>query len=345
MEHEFQINAALARFGLARHDGAERIGAGTLNQNFIVGTQRGKRVLRCIRADQPNSAVADEHAAIAWAAAHGIPVALPEPSTDPPDALSDEGLPNTCVALADRSRWAVFPFVEGRLARRGAHTAPEVAALGDMQGRLHSVLAMHPESPRATFKMLWSREHSLAALAEAERAAHSVNAADELIDAIGLQRKLLIAEPVQQPSAFAHLPCQMLHGDFHDEQVLFDAKDRIIAVLDWENFQGGARIWELVRSLAFSGLLDHPLLDTYLRGYSLHVQLSAEECALGIALWWQSRLIGTWVWTAYFVGGNQRLSPLFASTIETLNKLARSGWREATTQRFCNVAAAANARR
>ena len=162
-----------------------------------------------------------------------------------------------------------------------------------------------------------------------------------MVAAIGLQRELLLREPLRHPEDFAHLPCQMLHGDYHDQQVLLDADDRIVAVLDWELFQPGARVWELIRALAFMDLLEHPLLATYLQAYGRHVPLSAAECADGMALWWQSRLGGAWVWTAYFLAGNTRVMHMFDDTVATLDKLAQPGWRDEVTHRFCSIVAAA----
>ena len=339
-----QLNAALAGFGLQRRGPAELIGAGNLNRNFSVHTQLGRRLLRGIRADQSDAAIANEHAAIAWAGARGIPVALSqrrqrEPATQRA-GTSVSDAPDTCVTLPDGSRWALFPFIAGHLPVRGALAAGAVAALGDMHGRLHATLAAHPQSAGATFTMQWSRASSIAALANVEDAARTARAAPKVIDAIVLQHALLLREPLRYPADFAHLPCQMLHGDFHDAQVLLDTNDRIMAVLDWELFQPGARIWELVRALAFMELLDQPLLTTYLRAYWRHVQPDARECAAGMALWWQSRLGGTWVWSAYFLDGNTRVQQVFSNTIATLHKLAEPGWRDAVTQRFCAAAAA-----
>ena len=339
-----QLDAALAGFGLQRTGAVAPLAAGTLNRNYVVTTPSGKQVLRSIRPDQPALAIAAEHAAIAWAGARDIPVAQPlRRRIDAQLARAGGELPDSCVVLADGSRWAAFPFIVGRLPVRGAVTERQVAALGDMHGRLHAVLAIHPQSSGARFAMRWDRAGSCAVLAAAENAARAARAEPQVIAAIALQHDLLEREPVRDPADFAHLPCQMLHGDYHDAQVLLDDGDRVAAVLDWELFQAGARIWELIRALAFMDLLEHELLATYLSAYVCHVRLTPAECAAGMALWWQSRLGGAWVWSAYFLQCNTRVETLFDSTIATLHKLAQPGWRTAVTQRFCAAVAVAQA--
>jgi len=336
----------LSRFGYALLAPAERIGAGTLNHNYLVRTDGGAFVLRRIRDDQPDARVAFEHDTLRWVAAQGFPVATPiAPSVASSRRPADE-LPATCVRLepsdargeTERGRWALFPFVEGRFVRRGALRTTEAATLGDMHGRLHAALRDHPRSADARFDMQWSAEQSAAALERIEHIARSRDASAEALEGIALQRRLLDGSDVRPPSAFAQLPCQWMHGDFHVEQVLFAAGASITAILDWELCQSNARAWELIRSLAFSGLLDGPDAATYLRAYRCHVPIRRDELELGLSLWWQSRIVGVWVWWAAFVAGNDRVHAFIPDTAQTLRRLSEPGWRDRVDQRILNAA-------
>jgi len=344
--HEF-IRDALSRFGCVAEAPPALIGAGTLNHNYLVRTERGPFVLRRIRDDQPDAQVALEHETIRWVGARGMPVPVPlTPIVDAARTAGDE-LPETCIRIesdgsdgaTEVSRWALFPFVDGRRVRRGYLDESRAAALGDVHGRLHALLHEHPRTCEATFTMQWSVEQSAAALGRIDSAARASGASAEALDGIALQRRLLEAFPVRPPSAFAGLPCQWLHGDFHVEQALFGGESSIVALLDWELCQGNARAWELVRSLSFSGLLDGDPLDAaYLRAYRQWVPIDRDELTLGLWLWWQSRVVGVWVWWAAFVAGNARVHALIPDTVATLHCIAASGWCETMTQRILTAA-------
>lgn len=332
MPHD-PIAAALARFGCVATEPPTRIGAGTLNDNYLVRTNRGAFVLRRIRIDQPDARVALEHETIRWVAAHGIPA--PEPLLPIDDArIPNDELPSTCARIqssatngaAEVGRWVLFPFVEGGHVARGSLRTAEAAALGDMHGRLHALLRDHPRSAGASFDMHWSPEQSAALLERIETIARSEHAPTDVIDGIALQRRLLDRTDVLPPSAFADLPCQWLHGDFHVEQVLFDDDANVAAVLDWELCQSNARVWELLRSLAFSGLLDgHPDAVDYVRRYRRHVPIERDEVERGLTLWWQSRIVGVWVWWAAFIGRNERVHTLIPDVVADLRHIAESG--------------------
>jgi Ser/Thr protein kinase RdoA (MazF antagonist) len=330
------LTHALACFGYAAQAPPTLIGAGTLNHNYFVQTNRGEFVLRRIRDDQPDASVAIEHETIRWIAARGVPVPLPSLLSEIAIATETE-LPPTCVRLetpgpngaTEMSRWVLFPFVEGRRVGRDTLAATEAATLGDAHGRLHALLREHPRSRSAKFGMQWSAQQSAAMLERVEAVIRSNGATGDALEGVILQRRLLDAYDVRAPVAFDPLPCQWLHGDFHVDQVLFGDASKITAILDWELCQSNARVWELVRSLAFSGLLDgHPNASSYLRSYRRHVPIDRDELDLGLSLWWQSRVVGVWIWWAAFVQGNARVHAFIPDTVATLRRIAEPGWRE-----------------
>src|SRR5262245_36449798 len=127
------LTDALARFGCTAQTPPTLIGAGTLNHNHFVQTDRGAFVLRRIRDDQPDANVANEHQTIGWVAARGIPVPTPVTPTIADARPPDGELPPTCIRIesvgskgaTEPSRWALFPFVDGRRIARGELRANE----------------------------------------------------------------------------------------------------------------------------------------------------------------------------------------------------------------------------
>jgi len=305
------IDDVLARYGLERRGAPVPIVNGTLNENYRVGTTTGAVFVRRHRADRERQHIDGEHEIIAFAAAHAIPVSAPLPAAS-----------GSTIVDHDGSAWAVFPWVNGRTPQRGEVTAAEAYALGEMHGRIHAVFATHPGSVGAAFQMRWDKDETLGLLARCIELARERREAEDIQQALAFQRELLGRSPIEPPAYFGALPCQLTHGDYHAEQLLFGADGTVAAVTDWEMYQQTSRVWEVIRSLSFSQLLHTPAAEEYLHGYRKHAQLSEEEIRLGVQLWWQSRVNGAWVWYAYFIQGNERVRQLFASVVPELQQLA-----------------------
>ncbi|MEP6870314.1 MAG: phosphotransferase, partial [Anaerolineaceae bacterium] len=139
------------------------------------------------------------------------------------------------------------------------------------------------------------------------------------------------------PEYFASLPCQLLHGDFHDQQALF-AEDEVRAIVDWEIWHNDPRAWELIRSLAFSQLLDSPRLADYLGGYREHIQPAEAELQLALTLWFQSRVVGLWAWWAYIMEGNERVKEFFPSMLAELAMVTDVRWTASVRERVIRAA-------
>jgi Ser/Thr protein kinase RdoA (MazF antagonist) len=321
------IDAVLGIYGLGPATSVSFVEGGTLNWNYRAVTGNGQYFVRKHRTELSEERIREEHNLLLWAYDRGIPVARPSSTT-----IGDS------VARYQGRLWAVFPWIEGRTITRGEASPREAAALGEIHGLMHSVLAAHPSSAGARFDMQWDKHESEQTLAAIALAAERGHAEHSVQAAIALQRKLLSETEVQPPSAFDWLPAQLVHGDFHDQQVLFDGTGRVAAVVDWELFRPLPRIWELIRSLNFAGLFGNSLLEDYMSGYRHYVSLSEDECRAGLQLWWQSRVVGAWVWAAYFLQGNERVRPLFPATVQALNDISSPEWQEKQRNLFLEAA-------
>ncbi len=317
------IDAVLARYGLERDGEPVPIVNGTLNDNYRVETSTGPVFVRRHRADRDREHIAGEHQVIAFAADHGIPVSAP---------LQAPG--GATVVDHGESIFAVFPWIEGNTPRRGSVAVAEAYALGEMHSRIHAAFASHPGSGGATFQMRWDKDETLRLLTRCLELAESRNEGVEVQEALAFQRHLLEHTPIEPPAHFAALPCQLTHGDYHAEQVLFAADGTVAAVTDWELYQQTSRIWEVIRSLSFSQLLHTPAAEEYLHGYREHARLAEDEIRLGVQLWWQSRVNGAWVWSAHFLQGNERVRQLFSSVVPELQQLASPESRKRLAERL-----------
>lgn len=319
------VPSALAAWDIVAED-VRRVEGGTLNHNFDVSAGGRRFFLRCYRANLETERISGEHELVRWAAVHGVAAPVPVEAKD-----------GASVVIDGEERWALFPWVEGEAGERGALSAARVASLGDAHGRLQATLATHPASAGARMRQRWDEAESLRLLDHLLRICDGRPGDADVRETIARQRELLAGWDVRPPEDFAALPCQMLHGDFHDQQVLFRG-DEVAAIVDWEIWHEDPRAWELVRSLSFSRLLDSPMLEVYLGAYRQNVRLTEDEVQLALTLWFQSRVVGLWVWWAYLVEGNERLRPFFAETRAELEHVSDPRWTAAVRERFVRAA-------
>ncbi len=330
--HVASIDSLLEAFDLSRVGDASEATGGTLNGNYRVPTSDGPRFARCYRADLERERVEHKHAITRWVADRGAPAVAP--------LLTSGG---ESVQEIGGRLWALFPWVNSRGHARGKISPNEAAGIGRVHGQIQAILAQHPASAGASLKLLakrvaWDTTAALESVSELIERATDDGASSELLDGLVFQRDLLQSEPPREFAEFDWLPSQLLHGDFHDQQILLSDQETVAGVVDWEMTRPASRVWELVRSLQFSRVLETPLLEHYLRGYCEHVTLTEQECRAGIEFWWQNRLHGTWATAPTSSKATIEWWPSFPRQTDNLRAFADPAWRTAIADRF--VAAA-----
>jgi homoserine kinase type II len=319
------LPSVLDAWGL-RCDRITPVSGGTLNWNFEVQTGDERLFVRCYRSNLETDRIEGEHRLLRWLGAQTELVPVPIARTTG-ETLFIEG----------DQRWALFPWVEATSPERGSLSSIQATGLGEAHGRLHALLARHPDSAGTAMSMRWSKAGSLDLLARLITASRERGHEGWLSEGLEHQRRLLEAIAIAPPEDFVSLPCQLLHGDFHDQQVLFEG-DQVRAVVDWEIWHSDPRAWEVVRSLAFSKLLDSPLLAHYLGGYRQHVELSEWELQDALTLWFQSRLVGVWAWWAYVMEGNERVKAFLPGMIAELDLVTNERWTSAIREQVVRAA-------
>lgn len=318
------VGAVLARYGLSPVAEPEAVTVGSGNWNRRVETGDGPRFLRQHHRYANRERLEQEHALAAWAVERGIPSPLPEP------ALSAE-----TIVEHDGSLWSLFPWAPGAPATRGEMTERQIWAAGEMHGRIHRVLLSYPESVEVAPPRPLNVERSAAHLERIIEAAASQGAEDSIMEGLALQRQLLCDFGTNaDETGLARSPS---HGDYHDQQLLFTG-DQLTAVTDWEMFGMRPRVWEVVRSMYVSQIMEGPHVESYVAGYQEQMELPGDECRLAMDLWWQGRIHYEWVFHAYFLQGNTRAAEFFPETLRSLRALADAAARRELTERFVRAA-------
>jgi homoserine kinase type II len=307
----------LRRYRLGSPLSLEPATGGMLNQNLIASTAGGAFFLKGYRYADP-APVAREHRVIAFAASRGVPVA---PPLEAPGGA-------TFLRVGGRL-WAVFRLIPDRQLTAAQLTVPHAAEMGRTLGRIHAALAQFPplEAARYPGRLLWDSDRAAQEMRAYEAAISAFPALtpfDQHALASFAYRRTILASGVPSPAAFAALPAQMLHGDFHEGNLFFGPSARVTAVIDWELAAVGPRALEIIRTLdvALRATGDdraaEARLRAFLHAYTAEAPLTRDEGQAMPDLYWAHRVHSLWVYEEHYRKGSARTDHLAMEDIPAL---------------------------
>lgn len=253
--------------GLGAAERVTPIPAGSVNSNFFVDSEMGRRFVR-IYEEQGEDGVAYEWALVDHLAAAGIPV--PARVAGPgPGELRVAGKPV-----------GVFEIVGGEESCQAAVGPARAAGVGRMLARVHAAVRSFPHRRAGRFTLgdVAARLEGIAPQSDEELAATLRQ----------LRQRLAEVREGWPPG----LPEGVIHGDLFRDNVRWAARegqgaDRIVALIDWESASDGALVYDLmvcVLAWCFAGRFDWELARAMARAYEAERPLEpAERKALRLA--------------------------------------------------------------
>jgi homoserine kinase type II len=246
----------LAAYGLQLRS-IEGIAAGSVNSNFALVTPEGRLFLRLY--EERNHAGAEREAAMLERLARsGVPTPAPLRRRD-----------GALVSVVRGKPAAVFPWRDGRMRCQAAVTPQDAARVGEALARVHAAGAQHAAEPgRFGVGELRARLERIGASRD-----------DRFVPLVPSLRKALDrAHAARDPG----LPAGLTHGDLFRDNVLWDARGEITALLDFESACVGTYAYDLmvtVLAWCFGEGLDARLARAMREGYERVRPLTAAEAA------------------------------------------------------------------
>jgi Ser/Thr protein kinase RdoA (MazF antagonist) len=213
---------------------------GAMNRNFIVETPERTFVLKeyATRLYQPDW-ILQTCAAQERVQAGGVPVPRIIRTVD-----------EQVLCQTDAGFYLLSEFVPGHQHVRMHIPAPAAYEMGRTLGRLLDVLCgledvTHFPLPDALVKA--ELFENLANVAERHRN-------ESPVDETAYQALRVKAQALQRlhdlPVRLGDLPSQWVHGDYHDNNVIFDREDHVVAVIDFDNLRCRPRGYEVMRTMS-----------------------------------------------------------------------------------------------
>jgi homoserine kinase type II len=238
-----------------------------------------------------------EHALIRHVDAGGLPAPLPVV------ALSGETLVEHAGKLA-----ALYESAQGAQLEPGAITLEQARSAGDMLAQLHASLAALPDMGYTPRTFAWDGlewVQRLNAVERAIRARADGNPADAWALRRTLEQRDWLREPQCPHSGVPRFPPQVVHGDYHDANLFFDA-ERVSAIIDWEQAAFLPRAYEVVRACFFMFRCMPGLTQAFLAAYRAVSGLGDAELADGAASWGCYADHHVWPVEEVYLHGNDR---------------------------------------
>jgi homoserine kinase type II len=229
--------------------------SGTVNSSYSVQAGSKRRFVR-IYEEQDHAGAQVEAERLELLAARGVP-------TPPPLRRRD----GTLVATIHAKPAVLFPWREGRMRCLATVTASDAQRVGEALGLLHQVGRDLPREPgRFEPEHLSARLDRIAAAPFPE---------------IALQAEPLRAKLAQWVAKRARaLPRGLVHGDVFRDNVLWNDRGEISALLDFESASDGVLAYDLmvtVLAWAFKDTVDFEIASALVAGYQRVRRLEMQE--------------------------------------------------------------------
>lgn len=245
--------ALLAAYGLGPPNHLEGIAAGSVNSNFAVVSAQRRLFVR-LYEERDRAAAERETEMLEALARAGVP-------TPAPLRRSDGGF----VSEVRGKPAAIFPWVDGRMRCQSAVSEDDARAVGAALARVHVAARAAADRGRFRFEDLLGRLDRIEASGD-ERFAPLVPSLRSRLERTHRSRD-------------ARLPRALVHTDLFRDNVLWDDRGDIVALLDFESACDDTFAYDLmvtVLSWCFGDSL-HAHLATAMRGGYERVRRLTED--------------------------------------------------------------------
>lgn len=211
----------LTAYGLGSLRSLEGIAGGSVNSNFAVDSDTGRVFLR-LYEERDLSGAQRETAMLERLAAAGVPTPAPL-----------RGLDGALVCVLAGKPAAVFPWRDGQMRCQAGVTPEDAARIGEALAHVHVAGAGERcEGGRFGFAELVARVDRIAASGDPRFVPLAPS----------LRATLQRFHAERQPG----LPRGLVHGDLFRDNVLWDGRGEIAALLDFESASEGTYAYDLM---------------------------------------------------------------------------------------------------
>ncbi|MEM7531645.1 MAG: phosphotransferase [Chloroflexota bacterium] len=314
------------------------IDAGYLTQNFALYTADSGTpayFLKQYRYTKAEPVIA-AHAAKHFFASAGVPVILPIVSNSGETFLFLEG-----------HFYSLFPYIQGRHLQRGRFSRKALISTAQMMAHIHrtgnGVTLPHVRisKPQKSYQaFVDTAEQILARIPQTGQTPFDQLAQETILLKLDLAKAHRTAiETINLPSD------HLLHGDYHDLNLFFDAHDQVSHVFDWEKTKVGSRSLQLIRAIKFIcfGNPDNFVAvhsdenfaraRIYLQAYHEAYPITHAEIAQAITARYLQNMVSLWIEDEHYLQNNGRTDVFLEAAYASIRY--SMAYRDEYIERLC----------
>jgi Ser/Thr protein kinase RdoA (MazF antagonist) len=295
---------------------SKEVTKGALSINKIISNSSTSFFLKQYRSSLQEDKIREIHTIKSFFYEGGIPVIMPiEIET------------GSSYFEFEDSFYALFPFINGRQIERSDLTPKALISMAEMLGKIHKIGKQSELNIKSAFRA-WNKGNFL------ERAHRIVETIDglpiktefDLLALKSLKKKInLVLKHDELVLEMGLGRPQLIHGDYMNNNLFFDTKDRVTHVFDFEKANMSPRMYEVIRSMSLvclHGKPDEKKLNNaalYLRVYHKQFPISKEELFQGLEIYYLKMIHSAWVEEEHYVKHNSRVDLFLESGIESVD--------------------------
>jgi len=319
------VNYIVQNYNVAAPDAVTPVTAGFLSANYVLHAKGEKYFLKQYRFTQWQ-AVAAVHEAKLFFAQANVPVILP--------LTNRSG--ETFFALADKY-YSLFPFVQGQHLSRGSFSPRALASCAKMLADIHwagqQAKPLYVRKTNVTRSYTPFVDTAQAILQKIPKVGRT--AFDDLAETC-IQRKLHLAQRhIADFPTIALVSDHLIHGDYQDGNLFFDAQEQVSHVFDWEKAEIAPRALELVRALEFICLSNpddykavfseenYAKARHFLQSYHERYPMTQEAFFAAAQTRYLHKILSLWVEADHYLEDNQRVDVFLEAEYHAVNYYAQ----------------------
>lgn len=290
-------------YGIPSIISAVAVETGVLSSNWILVSSATRYFLKQYRFTE-RSRIESIHNVKTYFHTQGTPVIMPLASRDG----------QTCVTY-NGGNYSLFPYVKAQSVERGSIEDETVVSMATTLARMHLAGKEAPIIEGLPAFKAWSKESFNERASELQEVLEIIEEPSDF-DVCAMrdlgEKRAFVCENTISFENLALPQDHLLHGDYSDRNLFFNAEGRVTHVFDWEKAAYGPRVYEVLRTILLSILSTNPtdvecqqarlFMNTYRDLYPIEV----DEVRRGITMYRVKAMHNTWILREHYILNNYR---------------------------------------
>jgi homoserine kinase type II len=278
-----EVPAIVSKFYGVSVQSVENAPTGRVNESFFVSTPSGRGFFKCYAPHISAPQILFSQQVMLFLRDQGYPV----PSVY-------RTLAHQTILNLNDSTYALQEYLEGVQREGQRPTEKQARGMGRFLAEVHQQLRTFPTQGAPDPTRYW--KSSGTALRYFDRIGAAISTKDhrdefdEFAEQALAYKILNMKRHEVDPRQFASLPQQLIHGDYHLGNLLFNEEDQICGLLDFDQCATGFTAWEIMRCIGFSFIslagLDWLAAREFIEGYQETIEIPREILVVMPRLWW-----------------------------------------------------------